>query len=113
MLGTPFFPSPLTYNKSLTWSRSAAKLAQRQEAAAGGSQFTLTQRSVSRADAERARILAPEVTNPNRARAPGLPATYTIAPRSTFDGRSGADHRPIGAAGTEAFRKMTQKGKRG
>lgn len=62
---------------------------------------------------ERARILAPEVTNPNRAQAPGLPATYTIAPLSTFDGRVGPDHRPIGAAGTEAFRRMTQKkGKR-
>ncbi|KAH8884401.1 hypothetical protein GQ53DRAFT_846321 [Thozetella sp. PMI_491] len=92
---------------------SAAKLAQRQEAATGGSQLTLTQRSLPRHEIERQRILAPEVANSNRAQAPGLPATYTVAPKSTFDGRSGGDFRPIGAAATEAFRRMTQKkGKR-
>jgi transcription factor SPN1 len=55
-------------------------------------------------------MLAPVITS-NRARPAGLPASYTVAPRSTFDGNRGPDHRPIGAGGLEAFRKMTQKGK--
>ncbi|KAL1873417.1 hypothetical protein VTK73DRAFT_1008 [Phialemonium thermophilum] len=94
---------------------AAAKLAQRREAVAGGSQLTLTQRplngALSRLEAERERMLAPVVTS-NRARPAGLPASYSVAPRSTFDAsRRGPDHRPIGAGGLEAFRRMTQKGK--
>lgn len=102
---------------------AAAKLAQRQEAAVSGSQLTLTQRpggvgvgvggSKPRFELERERLLAPEVKS-NRAQPPGLPASYTIAPRSTYDpNRPAHEYRPIGAGGMEAFRKMTQKGKGG
>jgi transcription factor SPN1 len=81
--------------------------------AAGASQLTLTQRPAAQSlrDAERERILAAPTAN-NRARVVGLPQSYTIAPRSTFDASRGPDHRPIGASGLEAFRKMTQKGKK-
>ncbi|KAK0733785.1 hypothetical protein B0T26DRAFT_635485 [Lasiosphaeria miniovina] len=90
---------------------NAAKLAQRQEAAVGGSQMTLTQRPAEKTayELERERLLAPEPLNSNRARPSGLPASYTVAPRSTFDGVRGPNHRPIGSGGLEAFRKMTQK----
>ncbi|KAL2169404.1 hypothetical protein VTG60DRAFT_6033 [Thermothelomyces hinnuleus] len=94
---------------------NAARLARRQEAAAAGSQITLTQRPAgkTRFELERERLLAPEVKK-NRAQPPGLPASYTIAPRSTFDpSRAAAEFRPMGSAGLEAFRKMTQKGKGG
>jgi transcription factor SPN1 len=90
-----------------------SRAAKRQQAA-GSSQLTLTQRPaghLSRADLERERILAP-ATKSNRARVDGLPSSYTIAPKSTFDPSQGPDHRPIGASGHEAFRKMTQKGKK-
>ncbi|KAK7213258.1 hypothetical protein V2G26_020436 [Clonostachys chloroleuca] len=87
----------------------AAKLAQRQKI---GSQFSLSERpAVSSQDAERDRILAPVGGN-NRARLASLPQSYTIAPISTFGGARGAEHRPLGAGGMEAFRKMTQKGKK-
>ncbi|KAM4060994.1 TFIIS helical bundle-like domain-containing protein [Hirsutella rhossiliensis] len=83
----------------------AAKLAQRQKA---GSQFNLTQRpSQSARDA----FLAPQ-SGGNQARMASLPSSYTIAPKSTFDGSRGQDHRPLGASGMEAFRKMTQKSKK-
>jgi transcription factor SPN1 len=38
-------------------------------------------------------------------------ASYTVAPKSTFDASKGLDPsaRPIGAGGMEAFRKMTAK----
>ncbi|KAI5463934.1 hypothetical protein BGZ63DRAFT_411806 [Mariannaea sp. PMI_226] len=89
---------------------AAAKLAQRQKT---NSQFTLSQRPAQSArDAERERILAPARGN-NQARMVNLPSSYTIAPQSTFDGnRGGMDHRPLGATGMEAFRKMTQKRKK-
>jgi transcription factor SPN1 len=84
-------------------------MAQRQKV---GSHFNLPQRpSQSSYEAERERILAPPGAN-NRARMAGLPQSYTIAPESTFDGSGGLDHRPLGAGGMEAFRKMTQKGKK-
>jgi transcription factor SPN1 len=83
----------------------AAKLRQ----ATGGSQTTVPHRPAR--DIERERMLAPAVTS-NRARVDGLPQSYTIAPRSTFDASRGPEHRPIGASGLEAFRKMTQKGKK-
>ncbi len=59
---------------------------------------------------ERERILAQPVKN-NRARIETANASYTIAPRSTFDPTKGIDpnSRPIGAGGMEAFRKMTTK----
>lgn len=93
---------------------AAAKIAQRQEAAVTGSQMTLTQRPAGKTQHEldRERLLAPEPINSNRARPAGLPASYTVAPKSTFDRSSQPDFKPIGAAGLEAFRKMTQKGKK-
>lgn len=83
----------------------AAKLAQRQNA---GSQFNLAQRP---AESAREAFLAPQGGG-NRARMASLPSSYTIAPKSTFDGSRGQDHRPLGASGMEAFRKMTQKSKK-
>ncbi|KAJ3480151.1 hypothetical protein NLG97_g8139 [Lecanicillium saksenae] len=87
----------------------AAKLQQRQKA---GTQFSLTQRPAqSAAEVERERMLAPTRAN-NEARMASLPSSYTIAPMSTFDGNRANDHRPLGASGMEAFRKMTQKSKK-
>ncbi|OAA35172.1 transcription factor IWS1 [Metarhizium rileyi] len=95
--------------ESRDYDYQAAKLAQRQKI---GSQFSLTQRpAMSARDAERERILAP-VGSSNRARMSSLPESYTIAPKSTFDGARGSEHRPLGAGGMEAFRKMTQKTKK-
>ncbi len=82
--------------------------------------MTLTQRPAggsnakTRFELDRERMLAPE-TKTNRAQPAGLPNSYTIAPRSTYDGssRGPAEFRPIGSGGLEAFRKMTQKGKGG
>ncbi|KAI0105391.1 hypothetical protein F4776DRAFT_647311 [Hypoxylon sp. NC0597] len=77
------------------------------------SQLTLNQRATAQslAEEERARMLAP-ARDISRARVSGVPSTYTIAPRSTFDPNRVQDYRPVGATGIEAFRKMTQKGKR-
>jgi transcription factor SPN1 len=87
----------------------AAKMAQRQKA---NSQFTLSQRPAANAkDAERERLLAPSRGN-NSARMVNLPSSYTVAPQSTFIGTSDSNHRPLGAGGMEAFRKMTQKNKK-
>lgn len=91
-------PSLSQLHAFLLTCHSAAKMAQRQKA---GSQFSLTQRPA-----------ASQGENENRARASGLPTSYTIAPRSTFDGQRGNAHRPLGSGGMEAFRKMTQKGKK-
>ncbi|KAK3311030.1 uncharacterized protein B0T15DRAFT_408516 [Chaetomium strumarium] len=94
---------------------AAAKLAQRQEAALSGSQMLLTQRPAdkTRLELERERMLAPEVKR-NRAQPAALPASYTIAPRSTFDAsRDTNDARPMGAGTMAAFKRMTQKGKGG
>lgn len=84
--------------------------------------MTLTQRPaagsqsgglLTASELERERALAPVVANPNRARIVGLPESYTVAPRSTFDPASQAPSaRPLGASGIEAFRKMTSKGKK-
>lgn len=91
---------------------NAAKLAQQQETAHGGSQLTLTQRPAGKSqfELERERMLAPEPIHSNRARPSGLPASYTVAPRSTFDGTQAPGFRP-GAGSADAFRKLTQKGK--
>ncbi|KAI2615337.1 hypothetical protein GGR54DRAFT_613044 [Hypoxylon sp. NC1633] len=88
----------------------AAKL---QQVAASSSQLTLSHRHTSQslAEAERERMLAP-ARDLGRARITGLPSTYTIAPRSTFDPSSAPDYRPIGASGIEAFRKIAQRGKK-
>ncbi|KAL2758315.1 hypothetical protein ACRALDRAFT_2040534 [Sodiomyces alcalophilus JCM 7366] len=77
-----------------------------------GSAYTLTERpSLSIREAERERILANNANN-KRARPAGLPMSYTVAPVSTFNPSNAPDHRPIGAAGAEAFRKMTYKAKK-
>ncbi|KAI5861012.1 hypothetical protein GGS23DRAFT_204756 [Durotheca rogersii] len=89
----------------------AAKLRQ---VTGASSQLTLNQRSAlqqSSQAAERQRMLAP-ANQTSAARVTGMPATYTIAPRSTFDPARAPDYRPIGAGGLEAFRKMTQRGKK-
>lgn len=78
----------------------------------GTQQFTVSDRPVqSAAEADRERLLAPTRAN-NQARMSNLPSSYTIAPISTFDGARGSEHRPLGANGMEAFRKMTQKKKK-
>ncbi|KAF4338030.1 transcription factor IWS1 [Fusarium beomiforme] len=87
----------------------AAKMAQRQKT---NSQFSLSQRPALNAkDAERERLLAPSRGN-NSARMVNLPSSYTVAPQSTFMGSQNSDHRPLGAGGMEAFRKMAQKSKK-
>lgn len=77
-----------------------------------GNPYTLAERpSQSAREAERERFLAPNIES-KRARPAGLPASYTVAPLSTFNPSSAPDHRPIGASGAEAFRKMTQRSKK-
>ena len=65
---------------------------------------------LSKFDLERERLLA-QPNRSNRARMESSNASYTIAPKSTFDASKGLDpsSRPIGAGGMEAFRKMTAK----
>ncbi|GJC83023.1 transcription factor IWS1 [Colletotrichum liriopes] len=97
------------YSAANSFVNRALKMSQRQ---AGSSQFTLTQRpSQSSRELEREAMLAPLVTS-NRARPGGLPDSYTIAPKSTYDVSRAPEHRPIGAGGLEAFRKMTQNRKK-
>ncbi|CVL11835.1 transcription factor IWS1 [Fusarium proliferatum] len=87
----------------------SAKMAQRQKTS---SQFSLSQRpAVNAKDAERERLLAPSRGN-NSARMVNLPSSYTVAPQSTFMGSQNSSHRPLGAGGMEAFRKMAQKSKK-
>ncbi len=76
------------------------------------SQLSLAQRpAMSQRDLERERMLAPAIRNGNRARMETSNASYTVAPRSTFDASRGPDpsSKPIGASGMEAFRRMTAK----
>jgi transcription factor SPN1 len=76
-----------------------------------GSQPAASQHLVmSQRDIDRERILAQPIKS-NRARMETSNASYTIAPKSTFDASKGLDNsaRPIGAGGMEAFRKMTAK----
>ncbi|KAH6603122.1 transcription factor iws1 [Trichoderma cornu-damae] len=97
------------YIETREFDYEAAKLAQRRKT---GNQFILSERPAQSArEAERERLLAP-VGGGSRARLANLPATYTIAPKSTFEGNKGHDHRPLGAVGMEAFRRMTQKNKK-
>ncbi|CAK7235136.1 Transcription factor iws1 [Sporothrix curviconia] len=92
----------------------AARLAE-QKGALGmsGSQYTqtLTERPLSRFELDRELQLAPPVVNANRATPVGLPQSYTVAPKSTFDGHRGADYRPIGASSVAAFQRMAQRAK--
>lgn len=85
----------------------AAQLALRPSGSQAVSQPTST---LSQKEVERERMLAaPRVSN--RARLETHSASYTVAPKSTFDPARAMDpaSRPIGASGLEAFRKMTAK----
>lgn len=98
--------------RGLPSASQASSLAHRPSASqAGGAVSSVSQKLAER----RAKALAPVVANPNRARPVGLPQSYTVAPVSNTAGGGGAqgpDHRPVGASGMEAFRRMTQKGKK-
>ncbi|CAK7263650.1 Transcription factor iws1 [Sporothrix epigloea] len=92
----------------------AARLAEQKSVLGmAGSQLTqtLTERPMSRFELDRELQLAPPVVNANRAVPVGLPQSYTVAPKSTFEGHRGADYRPIGASSVEAFRRMAQRAK--
>jgi transcription factor SPN1 len=68
--------------------------------------MTLAQRPAggkTRFELERERLLAPEIKKSNRAQPAGLPASYTIAPRSTFDASRGAAES--GPWGRRAWRR--------
>lgn len=64
---------------------------------------------MSQRDIERQRVLAqPKLSN--RARLETHTASYTVAPKSNFDISKGEQNsKPLGAAGMEQFRRMTQK----
>ncbi|KAI0551833.1 hypothetical protein F4679DRAFT_538053 [Xylaria curta] len=85
------------YVETRDYDYEAAKRRQAQD-----SQRTLPQRP---ANADRERALAP-ANQSNRARLPGLPQAYTIAPRSTFNPSQGPEFKPIGASGFDAFKKI-------
>ncbi|TLS22187.1 uncharacterized protein PpBr36_09986 [Pyricularia pennisetigena] len=90
---------------------AAAKQAQ-ETASYGSSQAaTLPSRPAGRSifEEEIQKKLAPK--NPYRTAGTGLQKTYTVAPQSTYNA-PGGDYRPMGSGGLEAFRKMTQKGKK-
>ncbi|PSS14865.1 hypothetical protein M430DRAFT_123360 [Amorphotheca resinae ATCC 22711] len=92
------------------YDHQAAQLALR-PSGTQSSQVPSSQRSgLSQRDIERERLLAQPIRS-NRARMESSNASYTIAPKSTFDASKGIDPaaRPIGAGGIEAFRKMTAK----
>ncbi|KKA31060.1 hypothetical protein TD95_002559 [Thielaviopsis punctulata] len=97
--------------ETAAYDYQAAKLAQHQET----SHFSSSHRpsGVSAFEAERQRALAPPDLS-GRARITDRPASYTVAPVSTFTGtpRGSADHRPIGAGGIDAFRRMAARAKR-
>lgn len=88
-------------------SSQASTLAHRPSASQKGAVSSVSQKLAER----RAKALAPVIANPNRARPVGLPQSYTVAPVSNSLSSQG-DHRPVGASGMEAFRRMTQKGKK-
>lgn len=100
-------PFPLPFATFLANKHRAAKAAEKRLS----SQYTLAERPVSRFELDKELQLAPPVVNPNRAQPVGLPQSYSIAPKSTFDGHRGEGYRPIGASSMEAFRRMTQKAK--
>ncbi|KAI1199843.1 hypothetical protein F5X97DRAFT_295571 [Nemania serpens] len=90
------------YVETREYDYEAAKRRQAQD-----SQRALPSRPVqsSQQETERERALAP-ATQSNRARLPGLPQAYTIAPRSTFNPSQGPEFKPIGASGFDAFKKI-------
>lgn len=89
----------------------AAQLALRPSAiAASQSQTAASQRlPLSQREAERERMLKPAPYS-NRARLDASAASYSVAPKSTYDpSRVDPTSRPIGAGGDAAFRRMTAK----
>jgi transcription factor SPN1 len=64
---------------------------------------------MSQKELERERILAPSIKS-TRARLDASSASYSVAPKSTYDAtRVDPMSRPIGAGGDLAFRRMTAK----
>lgn len=91
----------------------AAQLALRPSGTQSSQAPASQRQGLSQRDLERERLLA-QPNRSNRARVESGNTSYTIAPKSNFDASKGLDpsSRPIGAGGMEAFRKMTQKGKK-
>ncbi|KAI1827622.1 hypothetical protein F4861DRAFT_328051 [Xylaria intraflava] len=90
------------YVETRDYDYAAAKRRQAQN-----SQLSLAQRPAltNLRDIERERMLAP-AHQTNRARLPGLPQSYTIAPRSTYNPSQGPEFKPVGAAGFDAFKRI-------
>ena len=99
------------YVETRDYDYMAAKAAEQGGGANMSSQYTLTERPMSRFELDKEVQLAPPVVNPNRAIPVGLPQSYSIAPNSTFEGHRGNDYKPIGASSVEAFRRMAQRSK--
>ncbi|KAI9745090.1 MAG: Transcription factor iws1 [Claussenomyces sp. TS43310] len=91
---------------------NAAQLALRpSHVSASQGQHSSSQRAgaLSQRDLDRERLLAPAKLS-NRARLEAANASYSVAPKSTFDpSRIDPNSRPIGASGDLAFRRMTAK----
>ena len=99
----------LAFDLFLTNRANSHRAAKRLQAQGSNSQLTLTQRpALSVREAERERILAPP-TQSNRARVTGVPTSYSIAPRSTYDPSRGPGFRPIGSSGLDSFKKIVNK----
>ena len=86
----------------------AAQLALRQTGIQSTQLPSHPRTGITARDIQRERLLAPS-HQANRARIESSNTSYTIAPKSTFDPKSGLDPnaRPIGASGMDAFRRMT------
>lgn len=99
------------YVETRDYDYMAAKAAEQGGGANMSSQYTLTERPMSRFELDKEVQLAPPVVNPNRAIPVGLPQSYSIAPNSTFEGHRGNDYKPIGASSVAAFQRMAQRSK--
>lgn len=102
-----YFPPHLPYQPcTLLTTHSVRDMALRP---AGSQAVNYDEPVMSQRELERQRVLAqPKLSN--RARLETHTASYTVAPRSNFDVSKGEQNsKPLGAAGMEAFRRMTQK----
>ncbi|KAH8660719.1 hypothetical protein BGZ60DRAFT_381922 [Tricladium varicosporioides] len=95
---------------SREFDHQAAQLALRPSGTQSSQMPSSQAPSLSRNELLKQRALA-QANRTNRARMESSNTSYTVAPRSTFDPSKGLDplHRPIGASGADAFRKMTSK----
>lgn len=94
---------------SILTNISAAQLALRPSVVQAFQSQATQRSSLSQKDLDRERVLAPAVRS-NRARMETSNASYSVAPRSTFDSsKVDPSTKPIGASGMDAFRKMTAK----